>query len=170
MISVCGHLTNSGRVTAEFTRMTITHAKLRLRTTRRVRYRSLQFPQEWLQPPCAFRRTIDRGRLRLNSTDGHRRGEVCEITAKTLKRPMSKPPPTRPSLLVRLRDPGDDLAWSEFVEIYTPLICELRLNVFLARAGPVFFRPVIHGQPEGLAYKLGQVLHRNRSVDRTASW
>src|SRR5271166_6248150 len=38
---------------------------------------------------------------------------------------MNKPPPTRPSLLVRLRDLGDDLAWSEFVEIYTPLIREL---------------------------------------------
>jgi len=35
---------------------------------------------------------------------------------------MSESPPTHPSLLVRLRDPGDDLAWSEFVEIYTPLI------------------------------------------------
>ncbi len=29
---------------------------------------------------------------------------------------------TRPSLLVRVRDPGDSSAWSEFVEIYAPLI------------------------------------------------
>jgi RNA polymerase sigma-70 factor (ECF subfamily) len=35
---------------------------------------------------------------------------------------MSESQETHPSLLVRLRDPGDDLAWSEFVEIYTPLI------------------------------------------------
>jgi RNA polymerase sigma-70 factor (ECF subfamily) len=30
--------------------------------------------------------------------------------------------PTRPSLLLRLRDAGDDAAWSQFVAIYTPLI------------------------------------------------
>ena len=29
---------------------------------------------------------------------------------------------TQPSLLLRLRDPGDDAAWSRFVSIYTPLI------------------------------------------------
>lgn len=29
---------------------------------------------------------------------------------------------TRPSLLLRIRDPGDDAAWAQFVEIYTPLI------------------------------------------------
>jgi RNA polymerase sigma-70 factor (ECF subfamily) len=38
---------------------------------------------------------------------------------------MSEPPLTHPSLLVRLRDREDDLAWSEFVEIYTPLIQQL---------------------------------------------
>src|SRR5262249_40363990 len=40
-------------------------------------------------------------------------------------RTMSESPLTHPSLLVRLRDRGDDLAWSEFVEIYTPLIQRL---------------------------------------------
>jgi RNA polymerase sigma-70 factor (ECF subfamily) len=35
---------------------------------------------------------------------------------------MNDSPPTHPSLLVRLRDRGDDRAWREFVEIYTPLI------------------------------------------------
>lgn len=35
---------------------------------------------------------------------------------------MSHPPTTRPSLLVRLRDPNDERAWEEFVEIYAPLI------------------------------------------------
>jgi RNA polymerase sigma-70 factor (ECF subfamily) len=38
---------------------------------------------------------------------------------------MSEPPLTHPSLLVRLRDRADDLAWSEFVELYTPLIQRL---------------------------------------------
>jgi RNA polymerase sigma-70 factor (ECF subfamily) len=38
---------------------------------------------------------------------------------------MSESPVTHPSLLVRLRDAGDDRAWREFVEIYTPLIHRL---------------------------------------------
>ena len=35
---------------------------------------------------------------------------------------MSKSPTTRPSLLVRLRDARDELAWSQFVDIYAPLV------------------------------------------------
>jgi RNA polymerase sigma factor (sigma-70 family) len=35
---------------------------------------------------------------------------------------MSDPPPTRPSLLVRIRDPRDGVAWAEFVDIYGPLV------------------------------------------------
>jgi RNA polymerase sigma factor (sigma-70 family) len=35
---------------------------------------------------------------------------------------MHELPTTRPSLLLRLRDPGDDRAWVEFVELYSPLI------------------------------------------------
>src|SRR5437764_11313634 len=35
---------------------------------------------------------------------------------------MSEPPTTRPSLLVRLRDAQDEWAWSQFVEIYAPLV------------------------------------------------
>jgi hypothetical protein len=35
---------------------------------------------------------------------------------------MSGTPPTRPSLLVRIRDPRDDAAWAEFVDIYGPLV------------------------------------------------
>lgn len=38
---------------------------------------------------------------------------------------MSASPETRPSLLVRLKDPADDEAWAEFTEIYRPLICRL---------------------------------------------
>ena len=38
---------------------------------------------------------------------------------------MSASPETRPSLLVRLKDPADDEAWIEFTEIYRPLVCRL---------------------------------------------
>ena len=35
------------------------------------------------------------------------------------------PPETRPSLLLRVRDPADREAWAEFSEIYRPVICRL---------------------------------------------
>lgn len=35
---------------------------------------------------------------------------------------MSSEPATRPSLLLRIRDSADDEAWTEFAEIYAPLI------------------------------------------------
>ncbi len=35
---------------------------------------------------------------------------------------MAEAPETRPSLLVRVRDPGDGPAWTQFVEIYAPLV------------------------------------------------
>lgn len=35
---------------------------------------------------------------------------------------MSEAPSTRPSLLVRLRDPRDEAAWDEFVSLYGPLV------------------------------------------------
>lgn len=38
---------------------------------------------------------------------------------------MSETPSTRPSLLIRLKDPHNDRAWGEFVEIYEPLIHQL---------------------------------------------
>ena len=38
---------------------------------------------------------------------------------------MGKGPSTRPSLLVRLRDPRDERAWAEFVALYTPLVHRL---------------------------------------------
>lgn len=37
---------------------------------------------------------------------------------------MGQPPRTRVSLLIRLRNSEDDLAWAEFVELYAPLIYE----------------------------------------------
>ena len=38
---------------------------------------------------------------------------------------MVETPSTRPSLLVRLRDPRDGQAWEEFLDVYTPLILHL---------------------------------------------
>ena len=38
---------------------------------------------------------------------------------------MRESPDTRPSLLIRLRDPKDERAWGEFLDIYTPLIHRL---------------------------------------------
>ena len=38
---------------------------------------------------------------------------------------MSSTPETRPSLLIRVRDPADHAAWQEFVEIYRPVILRL---------------------------------------------
>ncbi len=35
---------------------------------------------------------------------------------------MADPPTTHPSLLVRLRDPRDAEAWSQFVDVYSPVI------------------------------------------------
>src|SRR5262249_6983443 len=35
---------------------------------------------------------------------------------------MAEIPPTRASLLVRLRDPRDETAWREFIDLYAPLI------------------------------------------------
>jgi RNA polymerase sigma factor (sigma-70 family) len=35
---------------------------------------------------------------------------------------MAEIPPTRPSLLLRLRDPRDGAAWGEFVRLYAPLV------------------------------------------------
>jgi RNA polymerase sigma factor (sigma-70 family) len=38
---------------------------------------------------------------------------------------MDETPATRPSLLIRIRDPQDGRAWGEFLEIYTPLVYQL---------------------------------------------
>lgn len=38
---------------------------------------------------------------------------------------MDDSTPTRPSLLIRLRDPADDRAWVEFTEIYGPVVVRL---------------------------------------------
>src|SRR6476659_5999706 len=36
--------------------------------------------------------------------------------------PMAEIPPTRASLVLRLRDPRDEAAWREFVDLYGPLV------------------------------------------------
>ncbi len=38
---------------------------------------------------------------------------------------MAEVPATRPSLIVRLRDPRDGRAWAEFVDLYGPLVRDL---------------------------------------------
>jgi RNA polymerase sigma-70 factor (ECF subfamily) len=64
---------------------------------------------------------------------------------------MAEIPPTRASLLVRLRDPRDAAAWREFIDLYAPLVyhyarrqglqdadaADLAQNVFTAVAGAV---------------------------------
>jgi len=41
---------------------------------------------------------------------------------------MTDSPTTRPSLLVRLRDPRDERAWGEFLELYGPLVERLAVR------------------------------------------
>ena len=47
---------------------------------------------------------------------------------------MTKPPETRSSLLIRLRNPADQNAWFEFAEIYRPVITRLALRKGLQAA------------------------------------
>jgi len=47
---------------------------------------------------------------------------------------MSSTPETRASLLIRVRDPADQAAWQEFVEIYRPLILRLARHKGMQRA------------------------------------
>jgi RNA polymerase sigma-70 factor (ECF subfamily) len=47
---------------------------------------------------------------------------------------MTDAPTTRPSLLVRLRDPKDERAWAEFLEVYEPLIQGLARRKGLQKA------------------------------------
>jgi hypothetical protein len=48
---------------------------------------------------------------------------------------MGEVPDARPSLLVRLCDPKDDLAWTEFTAIYSPLIYRLACRKGFQEAG-----------------------------------
>ena len=41
---------------------------------------------------------------------------------------MTKPPETRHSLIARLKDPRDQIAWEEFVEIYRPVVYRVAIG------------------------------------------
>jgi RNA polymerase sigma-70 factor (ECF subfamily) len=47
---------------------------------------------------------------------------------------MTAGPTTRPSLLLRLRDPGDRAAWAEFVDLYAPVVFGFARNQGLQEA------------------------------------
>jgi RNA polymerase sigma-70 factor (ECF subfamily) len=48
-------------------------------------------------------------------------GHTLLVKCSASQHPMKDPSTTRPSLLLRVRDATDEVAWSQFVEIYTPL-------------------------------------------------
>ena len=60
---------------------------------------------------------------------------------------MDEVPDTRPSLLVRLCDPKDDRAWTEFTAIYSPLIYRLACRKGFQDADAAGSRP--GGPPRG---------------------
>ena len=41
---------------------------------------------------------------------------------------MSHPPETRHSLIARLKDPNDQIAWEEFVSIYRPVVFRIAMQ------------------------------------------
>ena len=47
---------------------------------------------------------------------------------------MSHPPTTRHSLIARLKDPSDQIAWEEFVEIYRPVVYRVAIQKGLQQA------------------------------------
>ena len=53
---------------------------------------------------------------------------------------MTDSPSTRPSLLVRIRDPQDKRAWAEFQEIYAPLVRRLAIQRRTLRHRPIHIR------------------------------
>jgi RNA polymerase sigma-70 factor (ECF subfamily) len=56
-------------------------------------------------------------------------------------------PTTRPSLLIRLRDPADEQAWAEFLDVYGPLVRRLARN-----------RGLQHADAEDLAQEVFRVV------------
>lgn len=59
---------------------------------------------------------------RLNGKRIHYNEEQKNATLNGPTKEMSTSPHTRPSLLIRVRDSADSIAWNEFVQIYAPLI------------------------------------------------
>jgi RNA polymerase sigma factor (sigma-70 family) len=64
-----------------------------------------------------------RGEIQFRGILGRFSSRRCETFREVLS--MVDSPNTRPSLLVRLRDPRNGPAWEEFLEIYTPLLQQL---------------------------------------------
>ena len=57
---------------------------------------------------------------------GHLNSAICTTLIKTSKKislhQMNSDPETKVSLILRMRDSGDEDAWAEFVQIYQPLV------------------------------------------------
>jgi RNA polymerase sigma factor (sigma-70 family) len=67
---------------------------------------------------------------------------------------MAEIPPTRASLLVRLRDPQDEAAWTQFVDIYGPLIYGYARKQGLQDADAVDLSQEVLGTVSGAAGRL----------------
>src|SRR5262249_15832566 len=62
------------------------------------------------------------GRKKRDTASGFRASPVLVAWGEPSRGPMAEIPPTRASLLVRLRDPQDEEAWTQFVQRYAPVV------------------------------------------------
>src|SRR5262245_20822253 len=67
---------------------------------------------------------------------------------------MAEIPPTRASLLLRLRDPHDGGAWREFVELYMPLVYGYARKQGLQHAGAADLSQDVLGAVAGAVGRL----------------
>src|SRR5262249_24828175 len=61
-------------------------------------------------------------RKKRDTASGFRASPVLVAWGEPSRGPMAEIPPTRASLLVRLRDPQDEEAWTQFVQRYAPVV------------------------------------------------